>query len=169
VNQSPYKKLIAITKGFGVKATGTPMSLSKRAVEQRIGPFEWYWRDGKKDGGWISFNANFWKSRIHAGLSISTGSRSSIALFKASPYTHRMLAEHLRAETPIRVAAKGTTVIEWQEIPGKENEGFDTLVGCALMASVAGVRFDSEAKQPGKKPRMSLANMAAKARGEKMK
>lgn len=153
VSQSPHKSIIAVTKGFGVKASERPLSESPRAIQQRTGP-AWYWRDGKKDGGWVSFDANFWKKRVCAGLCLSTGSRGSISLFKAAPHVHQMLSEHLTAERGIRVDAKGRTVFEFTEIPGRDNEGLDCLVGCAVGASINGISRDSE--RITRKPRTEI-------------
>ncbi len=55
-----------------------------------------------------------------------------------------MLADHLRAEKPTRVEAHGRTVYEWSEIPGRDNEGLDCLVGCFVGASIAGVTRTTE-------------------------
>jgi phage terminase large subunit GpA-like protein len=166
VSQSPYKKQIAITKGIGVKAKERPLSLSTYALKQRRGPWEWYWRTNPNNGGWITFNTNFWKTRVHNGLLLPLGSAGSIQLFKAPPSQHRMLAEHILAEKADRVEAKGNIAFEFIEIPNRDNEGLDCLVGCALGAQTVGIISSTERAVVKAKPRMSMAKMAARARGK---
>jgi hypothetical protein len=167
VAQSKYKRLIAMTRGHFVGKNERPLSLSTYAIEQRIGPYEWYWRGGKKDGGWITFNPNFWKMRVMLALMVEKMARGSIQLFNASPLRHRMLAEHLLAETARKVMGKSGTVWEFSEIAGRDNEGLDCLVGCALGAQTLGIVPDQERTRGAKKKARTLAEMAAAARGRK--
>lgn len=71
-----------------------------------------------------------------------------------------MLADHLRAERPVKVEARGRTVYEWQEIPGRDNEGLDCLVGCMVGASICGITKDAE--RAPKKKRLSFSELAAR-------
>jgi hypothetical protein len=50
-----------------------------------------------------------------------------------------MLIDHLTAEYPVRVEAKGRVVDEWK-MAGRENHWLDCLVGSAVAASIAGIR-----------------------------
>lgn len=151
--QSKYANAITITQGHGVKASENPFSQAQRAKKWRTDLLNWFWRDGPGPARWVTFDTNFWKKRVHEALSLSIGSRSGIQLFKAAPQVHRMLADHLRAEKPTRVESCGRTVYEFSEIPGRDNEGLDCLVGCFVGASIAGVSRNSERIAVAVKPR----------------
>jgi len=163
--QSPYKAVITVTQGRGVKATENPFSQAQRAIRWRTGP-GWFWVDGPGPARWVTFDANLWKKRIHEGLSMGIGSRSSIQLFNAPPHAHQMLADHLRAEKPVKNESNGRTVYEWQEIPGRDNEGLDCLVGCAVGASIEKIQRASERPAAVQaKARVSLSEIQRKRRG----
>jgi hypothetical protein len=164
--QSSLASVITVTQGRGVKATENPFSQAVRAKQWHTEKRGYFWQDGPGPARWVTFDANFWKTRIHQGLSLSIGSKGSIQLFLATQQVHQMLAEHLRAEKPIKVEAHGRTVYEWVERPGRDNEGLDCLVGCALGASMCGISRNSE-RSPEKKKPMSLADMRAAAGGVK--
>jgi hypothetical protein len=163
--QSPYASVIALSYGRGVKASQNPFSEAQRAIKWRTGP-GWFWSDGPGPAKGVMFDANLWKKRVHNGLMLSTGSRGSIQLFKAPPQVHRMLADHLLAEKPVKNEANGRTVYEWQDIPGRDNEGLDCLVGCALGASICGITPDSERVAKSSTVTKSLAEWAAEAKGK---
>lgn len=157
--QSERASSITLTYGRGVKATQQPFSQSQRAKEWRTEHGHWFWYAGPGPARGVIFDANTWKKRVHDGLSLALGSRGGISLFGrgANSQTHRMLADHLTAERPVKVEAGGRVVYEWVEIPGRDNEGLDCLVGCALAASIAGLAKDTEkakARRPTKKRSM---------------
>ena len=137
--QSKYANILTLTQGRGVKATENPFSQAQRALEWKTHMLDWFWQNKPGPSRWITFDANAWKKRVHAALSLSVGSRGSVQLFKAPPVSHRMLADHLRAEKPTKVQARGRTVYEWSEIPGRDNEGLDCLVGNFVAASMCGI------------------------------
>lgn len=162
--QSPHKGIITITQGRGVKASERPFSEALRSIKWRTGP-AWFWQDDPGPARWVTFDANLWKKRVHEGLSLGIGSRGSIQLFNARPHEHQMIADHLRAEKPVKVQANGRTVYEWQEKPGQDNEGLDCLVGCALAASIEKIHRDAE-RPVSKKKKLSLAEYQNRARGK---
>jgi hypothetical protein len=157
--QSEFAAVITLSYGRGVKASQVPFSEAQRAIKWRTGP-GWFWSDGPGPARGVVFDANLWKKRIHNGLNLSTGSRGSISLFKAPAQVHRMLADHLLAEKPIKTEANGRTVYEWVEKPGQDNEGLDCLVGCALGASICGVTPDTERIHKPRTVTMSLSDWA---------
>ncbi len=165
--QSPMSSLITVTQGRGVKATENPFSQAQRAMKWKTSHGAWFWQDGPGPARWATFDANYWKTRVHQGLSLTQQSRGSIQLFKAPFQVHQMLGEHLRAEKPMRVVAKGRTVYEWQDRPGQDNEGLDCLVGCALGASMCGIVRGSETGLKAKKKApLSLSEMKQRAQGK---
>jgi hypothetical protein len=100
-------------------------------------------------------------------LPIAAGDRGALSLFGRKPEHHRLFAEHVAdAETYVVRGSKrdtpcletsterhGRTVHEWRPKPSKSRKGscgpdnhwFDCLVGCAVAASMAGVKAPGEA------------------------
>jgi phage terminase large subunit GpA-like protein len=152
--QSPYASVITITQGRGVKASENPFSQAQRALKWKTGP-GWFWVDDPGAARWVTFDTNLWKKRVHEGLSMGVGSRGSIQLFSAPPHVHQMLADHLRSEKPIKNESNGRTVYEWQEKPGQDNEGLDSLVGCAIGASIEKIQRASERRAEAAFERLS--------------
>lgn len=161
--QSEFRNIITLTRGFGVTAKTTPFSEAQRAAKWRTQHGHWFWADGPGPAKKVRFDANHWKKRIHLGLRRPTGTAGSIQLFKGSPQTHRMIADHLRAEKATRVEAQGRLVDEFTEIPGRDNEGLDCLVGCAVAASISGIIPSTERIRKLLPQQLTLAELAAQA------
>jgi phage terminase large subunit GpA-like protein len=142
--QSTLRGVITLTSGRGVKASERPFSEAQRAIKWRTGP-GWFWQDGPGPARSVVFDSNLWKSRVHNAIALPTESIGSIQLFKASAQTHRMFADHLASEKPVKTEAQSRVVYEWRAKPGQDNEGLDCLVGCALAASIVGINRMSEA------------------------
>lgn len=108
----------------------------------------------------ILVDTNFWKTTTAEKLEALPGSDSSILFFESPPARHRMLAEHLVAETPVREFGKaGNSVVVWkQDFNSRDNDYWDCLVGNCVLASVEGIGFEiepdpSEARQQKKTKR----------------
>ena len=92
---------------------------------------------------YASFDTNFWKSFVAARLKTAIGDVGAMQLFgkrgAIGKKAHALFFEHLLAERPVRVEAKGRVCNEW-ELPDKnrDNHWFDCLVGCAVAASIEG-------------------------------
>lgn len=74
-----------------------------------------------------------------------------------------MLADHLLAERPVKNQANNRTVYEWQDIPGRDNEGLDCLVGCAVGASICGITPEAELVHKKRTVSKTPAQWAAEA------
>ena len=95
----------------------------------------------------VIFDANFWKSFVHARLAVPMGNKGCLSLFGRKEITHRMLADHLVAEHRDRVKSlsMGRVVDQWQPKPGvSENHLLDCLVGAGVAASMQGVALYSD-------------------------
>ena len=102
-----------------------------------------YWRiptiKGKRAVRHVLFDANYWKSFIHARFAQAVGDRGALSLWKDKPGRHRMLAEQMHAEYRIRTEGRGRTVDEWRLRPDRpDNHLLDCLAGSAVAASVVG-------------------------------
>lgn len=81
------------------------------------------------------FDANYWKSFIHAGLAAPIGDRGCLSLFGEKPERHRLLAEHRTAEYRVKTEGRGRTIDEWKLWPERgDSHWFDCLVGRAVGA-----------------------------------
>ena len=86
----------------------------------------------------VAFDANWWKSFVTKRLSLARAARGELSLF-GKPADHRLYADHLTAEYPVRTMGQGRTVDEWQLKSSKpDNHWFDCTVGVAVGASVLG-------------------------------
>lgn len=100
---------------------------------------------GKARGRHLVIDTNYWKTQVHRFLATPSGDRASLAIYgrrradgqAASITEHRLLAEHLTAETHTLVVGPYGPVDVWEE-HGADNHWFDCLVGCAVQAAWLG-------------------------------
>jgi hypothetical protein len=131
---SPFAAQILPSRGKGVGASGTPMGPRKNRGD-RAGL---NWLVGKTAEGTqieATYDTNFWKTFVSGRLRLGLGDPEAIMLHAGN---HEMLIEHLVAEFPVRVEARGRIVDEWKSV-ARENHWWDCLVGCAVAASITGL------------------------------
>lgn len=133
--------------GRGIKAGDSPMSLWRAQRGDRVGP-EWRIPNspGKRLTRHCLYDANHWKTFAHQRLSQPFGDRGALCLYDAGgPTKHRMLADHLTAESWTKTAGKGRECIEWTPKPTKpDNHLFDCVAGACVSASILGARLPSD-------------------------
>jgi hypothetical protein len=147
---SPFAASILPSRGRGVGAAGTPMGPRKNRGD-RAGL---NWLVGKTAEGTqieANYDTNFWKTFTSGRLRLGLGDPEAIMLHSGH---HEMLIEHLVAEFPVRVEARGRTVDEWKEV-ARENHWWDCLVGCAVAASITGL--EPAASEGGFRKRKKVA------------
>ena len=160
--QSSHASVIMPSHGRFVGASSQPFLEYKRKPGDRVGH---NWRipnvQGKRAVRHVVYDANYWKSFIHARLSVSMGDRGCLSIWGAKPEQHRLFAEHVTAEYRVKTEGRGRTVDEWKMRPERaDNHWFDCLVGCAVAASMQGaVLFGTEAVTPTKRQRLSFAEL----------
>jgi hypothetical protein len=76
------------------------------------------------------------------------GSSGCISLFNAKPSAHQCFADHVTAEFPREVFARGRRVYQWQLRAGRDNHFLDNFVGCCVAASRRGVSLESQPRAP---------------------
>jgi hypothetical protein len=148
--QSPHAAVLLPCHGRFVGASSLPFADYKRRPGDRTGL---NWRIpgvmGKRAVRHVSFDTNFWKSFVFARLAVAMADKGSLALYGQQPEAHRLFAEHLTAEYRVRTEGRGRTVDEWKPRPGQpDNHWLDGLVGCAVGASILGVRLLNEETTP---------------------
>jgi hypothetical protein len=160
--QSAFAGILLPSHGRFVGASSIPFSDYRRKPGERVGL---NWRitnvQGKRAIRHVVFDANFWKSFLHARLGVAMGDPGCLALFGHQPELHRLLGEHLTAEYRVRTSGRGRTVDEWKQRPERpDNHWFDCLVGCAVAASIQGaVLFGTDAIAPRTRERVSFAQL----------
>lgn len=132
--RSSFASLLLPSHGTGVGASSRPLTDGSKSRGDRVGL---NWRVGQISAGQPSgrYDTNFWKSFVTARLRLPIGDPEAITLHAGR---HDMLIDHLTAEYPVRVEARGRVVDEWK-LAGRENHWFDCLVGSAVAASIGGV------------------------------
>jgi hypothetical protein len=112
------------------------------------------------------FDANYWKSFIHARLSVAMGDRGCLSLNGRDPNLHTLLAEHLSSEYRVKTEGRGRKVDEWKLRPeASDNHWLDGIVGAAVAASILGASLPviGEAGKPLKQRRyVDLSNVQKK-------
>ncbi|MEP0846056.1 MAG: phage terminase large subunit family protein [Phycisphaerae bacterium] len=159
--ESAHAAMLTPSHGRYVGAASVPMSLYQKRPGERVGL---NWRipvsGGKRAVRHVVFDTNFWKSFLFARLGVAMGDPGALTLWGRSADAHRMLADHLTAEYPVRTEARGRTVDEWKARPGRDNHWLDCLTGCAVAASMQGAALPEMREGPGK-PRRRFAQKYA--------
>lgn len=140
IRQSPHAAILTPFYGRGIKASNAPISRWPNTIKGRFGP-EWVPskpKTGQAQVTGLIADVNYWKKRFHGALGIPLGSRGSISLFK-SRHGHRLFADHLVSERPVKTQSDTRVVYEWNLTPGADNHFFDTAVGTMIAASVTGI------------------------------
>lgn len=166
--ESAHSAILRPAHGIAIKPTRRPMSDMKTDGSDKPGD-HWIERTHAKfKSRYLLIDVNHWKSAAHDALSIDVEERHSVSLFAAKPHEHRLLAEHLTAETRTRVEANGRSSDVWELKPGQDNHWFDTLIGTFVAASRQGVKLtDPEAKNH-RKPKRRLSTAEIQARRQKV-
>lgn len=138
--QSPFAALLIPSRGYGVTAGQKPIIDYDRKRGDRIGHHWWIPAiKVQRALRHIEVDTNFWKSFLHAHLGLAQGERGCISIFGKHPDQHRLFADHVCAEYPVRTTGHGRTVDEWKSPPKRpDNHWLDCFVGCCAAASMLG-------------------------------
>ncbi len=160
VRESKHAARLLVAFGRGVKAGDRPMSEYKTKRGERLGD-EWYIPHvrGKRGRPHVLFDTNHWKTFAHRRWATPIGAPGSLSLYRAAESTHRMFAEHQRAESPTETQGRGRKLIEWRELPNRDNHHGDNLVGALVAASIDGARLPDllGAKPRKRRPRRKVS------------
>jgi hypothetical protein len=158
--RSKYGTRVAPTHGRFVGASGQTISDKKPDRGERMGS---NWRTSTIQRlRHVLFDTNAWKSFFAARCKLPTADPQAFTLHAGN---HDMLSEHLAAEYPTRVEAKGRVVDEWRLTPGRDNHWLDCIVGSAVAASYAGISavgVDARGGGIGPRKKISREEMAQK-------
>jgi phage terminase large subunit GpA-like protein len=141
--------------GQGVGPAQRAMSEYRRRPGERIGHYWWMPNvRGTSELRHVRPDTNYWKSLVHQRLAMGLAEKGALSLPGRNPTEHQLLAEHLTAEVCHPTYGRDRWVNVWTELPNHDNHWLDCLVGCAVAASMQGVRVASEQEAAAeKKPR----------------
>lgn len=141
--QTEFRSIVMPSKGFGVGAKQRPFGDYKpRPGEVSRENYRISTNATKRAIKSTLIETNAWKSFVEQRIKTPLGARGSLSVFGDGPEVHRLFADHLTAEERVRIQAKGRTVDEWQEPgPGRDNDWWDCVVGCAVGASMLGAQL----------------------------
>ena len=144
---------MVLAKGVGIRAGSRPMSMYKRHPGEVHG-HNWYFPNvkGTQEFPHVAMDVNWWKTFVHARLSVAPGDPGALTLFGKSASEHSLFAEHIAgSETWTLTHGHGRDVQEWKLKPSRpDNHWLDCLVGCAVAASICGVRLPGMDTRPGR-------------------
>lgn len=120
---------------------------------------------GKSGVRHVLFDSNWWKSFVHTRFRTELGDPGCVSLWGRTPDIHQMFAQHILAERPAVQESRGVAVEVWNELPGRENDLFDCMVGAAVAASMLGVRAPGleEATSRRGRRRVTIDELRARA------
>lgn len=150
--QSNHAAILIPSFGLFVGATSRPFNESQAKPGERRGP---NWRippvNAKGAVRHLLFDVNWYKSFTANRFKTPFGGRGCLSIFGSDPEQHRLFADHQASEKPKVVESKGRRVVQWDQLPGVDNDYFDAVVGCMVLGSVQGVSLhENKAAKPRK-------------------
>jgi hypothetical protein len=144
--RSRFAPILKPSKGRYVGASSAPWEMYPKRAGEVMG-HHWLVAPVPKSPAvrLCHFDTNYWKNFIHTGFKEPLGSRRGLEIFDGD---HRMLADHVTSEFGVKTEGRGRVVTEFKLRPGRDNHLLDVIVGCAVCASMVGIKLDI-----GTKPR----------------
>lgn len=140
--ESVHAAVLLGSKGYGITAGKSPISEWKKIpteIRQKGPAPTWSIRANPGKGRHVVFDSNFFKTFVYERLLVPLGSKSAMTLFGDRASEHRLMADHVTAETRVATEGRGRRVEEWSLKLGQDNHFFDVLVTNAVAASILGV------------------------------
>ena len=138
------------SRGDGLKPSDTPIPERTAKEGQRLGMHWMIHVPRHRSIRQLFVDTNRWKSRVADGLAAEKGAPCTITLPLTQRRSLRVLLDQLTAEYPVSTEARGRRLDMWRLKVGRENDLWDGLVGCAVAASVRGLK---RARQDPKRTR----------------
>lgn len=156
-----FRNRVIQTKGFGVRAQDTPIAERKHKAGTRQGNhcYRPPLSNRNTQAAELYVDTNYWKTQALDRWATPVGEPGALSLFGYEPGSRRQKAdhqgysEHQRSEAATEVAAKGRTVFEFKNPPGRDNHWGDTLVNALAVASFEGCDVPANARPEPKRQR----------------
>ena len=157
--ESSFASILSPSHGRFIGASSQPLGAAQRRPGERVGP-EWKMPlvQGRRAVRYVIYNTNYWKSFTYERLKTPLGQSGTLTFWGDNPDAHRLIAEHILAEYPVRVQARGRTVDEWKAHPGRDNHFFDALVGAFVAGSIIGCDISGGAASKVEKRKRKLGD-----------
>lgn len=161
LRRCPHKFLMP-AKGKGITAGVRPMDEWTRKPGEQHG-LNWVVSsaDNARKMRRVTHDTNWWKTFLAGRCAAPEGSPGSLAVFGEKQEQHRLLVDHLTAESCTKTFGNGREVWEWHNKPGADNHLFDCGVMAAVAASIGGVSLDKLRAAPSPKRRSVPSHMIA--------
>jgi len=105
---------------------------------------------------YVAYDSNFYKTFVQNRLAQPDEDPGAWRLYRAKSQQHRMIADHLTAETPVPVATEDRRLVEWRLPVNKpDNHLLDVVVMSAVAASVEGCTLPEHQRQAKPKRKRS--------------
>jgi len=143
--QNSHAAVLLPSHGRYIGASSKPFSDYRRQPGDRIG-HNWMIPNvrGKRAIRHALFDANYWKSFIHARLAVAMGDKGCLSLYGIDPNMHTLLSEQFVAEYRVKTEGRGRKVDEWKMRPeASDNHWLDGIVGASVAASMLGASIPS--------------------------
>lgn len=144
------------SRGIGIGPAEKPMQeydvSPKRARRAGPDPARPRWYFPREIRRRVHFDANHFKDFSAARLTQASGA-GCWHLFGNERIDHSMYADHLCAEQPVAMSAKGRTVNVWKVVSHRDNHYWDTFVMLQVAASIAGCQLPGMAARKRIKPK----------------
>ena len=141
--RTPFSGIVIPAHGRGVKAGDNPMDCWPKKPGETHG-WNWIQTPGSNQRAirHVIFDTNFWKTLLAERSMAAVGERGSLSMFGTRTEQHKMIQDHLTAETPTRTSGRGREVWEWKARPGEDNHWLDCLNMAAVGASMMGAELN---------------------------
>jgi len=150
--RSKFANILTTSKGVAWKASSRHYgpNLGKPSPGETRGTHWTHYRN--KHGRRILVDVFHWKTFLFNRLAVPVGDPGALSLFETKPARHRMFAEQVTAEIPIKTEGQGQIVYEWKTLPSRpDNHFLDCLVGCTAAASMLGLELGGKRLPPKRK------------------
>jgi hypothetical protein len=138
IRASTRAGMIMGSRGVGIGAASRPMSEYRKQPGEQLGNNWIIPRPAHRELRTVRFDSNFWKSFVHDRLALTAGDKGTLSLWGTKPDEHRLFSEHITAEFATETEGRGRKLREWRPRPtGPDNHWLDTVVGCAVAASMS--------------------------------
>lgn len=152
VMASPNRTRIRPSKGFAPKPGKKPVHLYG-GPRDRHTRSHWVERRSETPAH-IQYDAGVFKTQTARRLQTTVGAPSCLLMPGTDESSLLLLAEHLTSEQSKSLVYDGSPGSVWEQIPGRDNDWWDTLVGNTAAAAVLGCSIPGETPaKPKPKPR----------------
>ncbi|MEM1213825.1 MAG: terminase gpA endonuclease subunit [Planctomycetota bacterium] len=152
--ESAAGSVVMPSKGDGLGPRDIALPDRKKREGVRVGHHWQIQRPVRRSTIHCFYDTNRWKTLVAGRLRAAVGGDQAVTWHAGNQRDHQMLVDHIRAEWPERVEARGQVLEMWSQKPHQDNDLFDCLIGNAVAASTLGVPVElGEAPRPQRKRR----------------